>query len=150
MRIGSVRRCARARPTSALRVARASVNACLASSARSPTLARLLCRNLELGKANHVQAAVLDAGDRAILDAHQRRALGSGLSHVARLQVARKHDVGLLMHDLSLVHVAQRPVVVATRTSARTSRGRVGRMPGRPLKAVCRSPMLSIPRTGSG
>ncbi len=64
--------------------------------------------------ADHVQSTRLDVYDPPVVDRHERRALRSGFTGVTSLQVAGKDDPGRPRHDFALVHVAERPVVVAT------------------------------------
>ena len=49
----------------------------------------------------------------AVLDRHHGRTLGAGFTDMAALEVAREHNIRVLMQHLTAVHMPERPVVVA-------------------------------------
>ena len=80
--------------------------------------------------AHIVEGLVADPADPPILEIHKHRAFGASLARVATLQISGVNDrhAAFLADHLMVVHVAERPVVVAVVGERDPVGGRVGRV----------------------
>ena len=66
-----------------------------------------------MGPAHAINMERRNLPDLAVLDRNQRSAFRAALANVATLQIAAEHDMRLLVEDCGLVHMRERPIVIA-------------------------------------
>ena len=72
---------------------------------------------------------MFNTADNPVIDTHQRTPLGAGLANMPSLDISRKNDPWIFADDLTLMHMPQRPVVIAPGAQAIDCAGRIRLMP---------------------